>query len=138
MKFEPDLRRLAQCTVIAASAAFASLAQADTLADAQARYQRERAACLSGQTHHDRATCLKEAGAALDEARRGRLQDYGHYLQNALARCQRLPAEERKDCEARMQGRGEVYGSVEGGGLYRELVTRQVMQPDGTWVDVED
>ena len=43
--------------------------------DAQARYQQERAACLAGQTGQDRATCLKEAGAALAEARRGKLSE---------------------------------------------------------------
>ena len=41
----------------------------------EATYRYEREKCLSGRTHQDRATCLKEAGAALAEARRGRLDN---------------------------------------------------------------
>ena len=49
----------------AAIAATAAAAMASTRApDAMARYQAERAVCLSGQSNQDRATCLKEAGAA--------------------------------------------------------------------------
>ena len=35
---------------------------------AQSRYQSERAVCLHGLSNQDKATCLKEAGAALAEA----------------------------------------------------------------------
>ena len=57
------------------------------LPEAQARYQQDRAACISGQSQQDRATCLKEAGAALQEAKRGRLgNDPGSYEQNRLNR----------------------------------------------------
>ena len=86
-------------------------------------YQQDRAACNSGQTNQDRATCLREAGAALQESRRGRL-DNGQsslYEQNALARCQPLPLEERAACQARIRGEGTTSGSVEKGGVYREL-----------------
>jgi len=94
------------------------------LSEAQARYQRERADCLSGRSHQDRDTCLREAGAALQEARRGRSGDGGtSYEQNQLARCERLPAGDREDCVRRMRGEGTVSGSVEGGGIYRELRT---------------
>ena len=48
----------------------ASAAAAD-MSEAKARYQKELAACISGQSHQDRATCLQEAGAAMQEARRG-------------------------------------------------------------------
>lgn len=94
--------------------------------DAQMRYQQERAACDSGRSYQDRATCLREAGAAYEEAKRGRLADgSAQYQQNALARCSVLPPEERGACQARMQGAGTTSGSVEGGGIYRELVTRE-------------
>lgn len=98
-------------------------------ADAQQRYQQERAACLSGQSAQDQSTCLKEAGAALEEARRGRLADgSAQYQQNALARCTVLPPEERDACHARMQGQGTTSGSVPAGGIYRELIIREVQQ----------
>ena len=94
------------------------------LADAQARYQQDRAACISGQSHQDRATCLREAGAALQEAKRAR-NDGGQsaYEQNRLIRCDRVSAGDREDCLRRMRGEGTVSGSVESGGIYRELRT---------------
>lgn len=94
------------------------------MSEAQARYQQDRAACTSGQSYQDRATCLREAGAALQEAKRGRIGDgQTSYEQNRLIRCDRLPAGDREDCLRRMRGEGTVSGSVEGGGIYRELRT---------------
>jgi hypothetical protein len=94
------------------------------LSEAQARYQQDRATCMSGQSYQDRATCLKEAGAALQEAKRGRLGDsQSSYEQNRTVRCERLKGEDREDCVRRMRGEGTVSGSVESGGIYRELRT---------------
>jgi hypothetical protein len=91
---------------------------------AQAVYQRDRAACNSGQTSQDRATCLKEAGAALVEARRGGLDDgRGQLERNRLLRCDNQPLQDREDCVRRMNGEGMTSGSVDGGGILRELVT---------------
>jgi hypothetical protein len=111
---------------LSATAAFA--ADGGRPADAQARYQQERAACLSGQSHQDQSTCLREAGAALEEARRGRLDtgQAARYQENALLRCSVLPSEERSACHARMQGQGTTRGSVAEGGIYRELIIREV------------
>ena len=89
-----------------------------------ARYRSDRAVCLSGQSNQDRATCLKEAGAARDEARRHHLNDaQASYQQNALARCSNLPAGDKVDCQRRIQGDGSVSGSVRDGGLTREVTT---------------
>jgi len=102
-------------------------------ADAQARYQQERAACLSGQSGQDRATCLKEAGAALAEARRGTLsedQSRREMRRNRMDRCNALTGDERSDCIARMRGEGTVEGSVSGGGILREKVTIVPGTPD--------
>lgn len=105
------------------SAAVAVAADRGKLSDAQRAYQKDRAACLSGQTHQDRDTCLREAGAALAEARRGRLDDgEAQFEQNRLARCEKQPPEDREYCVRRMKGEGTTSGSVEGGGIYRELV----------------
>ena len=100
------------------------------LAQAQARYQQERALCLRGQSQQDQATCLKEAGAALAEARRGGLDsDSANFTANQQQRCDRQAGDEQLDCLARMRGRGTTQGSVAGGGILRELVTREVMVP---------
>jgi hypothetical protein len=110
----------AACT---AAAAFAAPA-AGTSADAQAAYQKERAACMSGTSGQDRETCLREAGAARDEARRGNLNDgKGELGRNAKDRCNSLAGEQRSDCLARLNGEGSVSGSVNGGGVLREKVT---------------
>lgn len=87
--------------------------------------QRERAVCDG--VEQDRSACLREAGAARQEAARGGLTSAAPttYEQNALARCNLQPPADRAACEARMRGTGrtEVEGSVMGGGLIRETVT---------------
>ena len=113
---------LAACALGALLAAGMAAAAGGSLSEAQARYQQDRAACNSGQSYQDRATCLREAGAALQEARRRSGGDeHSAYEQNRLNRCERLPAADREDCLRRMRGEGSVSGSVEGGGIYREL-----------------
>jgi hypothetical protein len=105
-------------------ATVAVAADRSSLADAQKVYQADRAACISGKTGQDRATCLREAAAALQEAKRGRLDDgQAQFEQNRLLRCDKQPPEDRPDCIRRMNGEGTTSGSVEGGGIYRELVT---------------
>jgi hypothetical protein len=102
--------------------------------DAQARYQQQRAACMSGQSNQDRATCLKEAGAALAEAKRGNLTSdgRGQLRQNETDRCQALTGAERTDCIARMRGEGKTEGSVAGGGILREKVTIEPAPASGS------
>lgn len=102
--------------------------------DAAARYEQERAVCTSGQSNQDRATCLREAGAAFAEAKRGGLDDGGAaaYERNARERCNKLAEADRAACMARMQGQGTASGSVAAGGIYRELVTRETVVPGAT------
>ena len=97
-------------------------------ADAQARYRSERAACINGSSNQDRATCLTEAGAALQEARRGGLENAtGARLDNNRSeRCSALPAAEREKCLKRMRGEGITEGSARDGGIYREITTTTV------------
>lgn len=115
---------LAACAAGVLLAAGTAAAAGGKLSDAEARYQQDRAACNSGQSYQDRATCLREAGAALQAAKRGGTDDgQAAYEQNRLIRCDRLAAGEREDCLRRMRGEGTVSGSVEGGGIYRELRT---------------
>ncbi|WP_137896495.1 hypothetical protein [Ramlibacter sp. 2FC] len=42
---------------------------------------------------------------------------------NALRRCENLPAFYKVDCEARVNGQGQISGSVAGGGLLKETTT---------------
>ncbi len=95
----------------------------------EAEYRQEVARCTSGQSNEDRATCLREAGAARQAARQGNLTSAtpDDYQRNQLRRCDALPASEKEACIARME-KGTVSGSVDGGGIlreYREYVPAQ-------------
>jgi len=117
--------RLALCTAgCLLSAAAVLAADRGKLSDAQLTYQRDRTACINEQSGQDRATCLREASAALQEAKRGGLNDdKARFEQNRLLRCDSQPLADRADCVRRMNGEGSTSGSVEGGGILRELVT---------------
>ena len=116
------LQRIALCSLVLACAPAAWSAGSSNLSEAQARYKQERARCMSGQSSQDRATCLKEAGAALAEAKRGGLST-GAVGQNATARCDAQPTADKAACIARVQGAGTTSGSVEGGGIIRQTET---------------
>jgi hypothetical protein len=92
---------------------------------AQIDYRQERARCLRGDTHQDRATCLKEAGAAYEEARRGALASPkdADLSRNATQRCEAQPPADRDACVQRILGAGAAEGSVEGGGVIRSTET---------------
>lgn len=92
-----------------------------------ARMQSEQATCDGVQ--QDKAACLREAGAARQEAGRNGLTSDGRAGNgaNAKARCDLQPAADRADCEARLSGAPgsttTTSGSVLGGGVIRETVT---------------
>ena len=107
---------------------------------ALSRYEAERAACMDGRSGQDRATCLKEAGAALAEARRGKLsngESADALMRNAELRCQAVAAEDRDACLLMAHGKGSVSGSVKAGGTMREITIVTVgpipptVQPEG-------
>lgn len=109
----------AASALLLSTAAFA----ASELAQAQERYRQERKACMTGQSNQDRATCLKEASAALQEAKRGGLASGGAALQaNRVERCAKLPAGDREECVTRMR-EGSTSGTARDGGVIRELNT---------------
>ena len=117
-----------QLTLAAASLflcmASAPPAFADTAREAQARFRHDMAACNSGQSNQDPATCRLDARNALADAKRGSLNDApGKYTSNALQRCYALQGNNRSDCESRMRGEGRSEGSVGSGGIIRETVT---------------
>ncbi|MDP9900596.1 hypothetical protein [Variovorax ginsengisoli] len=121
------IRALRPSLIAAVLLAAGTLASAQSAPGHHAKAQRERAVCDGVQ--QDRAACLREAGAAQQEARRGGLTNAAPttYEQNALARCRSQPAPDRADCEARITGKGAgrtfQEGSVMGGGVIRETVT---------------
>src|SRR5690606_25212843 len=102
-------------------------------ADIEAKYRQDIERCNAGQTNQDLATCKREAGAAMEEARRQRLVTHqDQSLQtNSTARCQALPADMRDTCMMQMsQGSNTtIQGSVEGGGILR---TTEITIPGGT------
>jgi len=70
----------------------------------------------------DRTACYREAAAAQEAKRQGRLNSPGGYEENALKRCQsHPPGKARTACEKRVTGAGNttVTGSVKGGGKMR-------------------
>jgi hypothetical protein len=127
---KPRISVLLICSAFSAAALAADKGAATA---AREVYQQERAACmnLSGD---DRKTCLREAGAAQVETRRGTLAVGGDFQQNLLARCEvHKNAEDKSYCERRMRGEGTQTGSVEGGGILRELtVTVPVEETPGS------
>lgn len=119
------------CASALCASSFAVAAESTAVQEASRRYEQDRAACASGRSNQDRATCLREAVAALAEVKRGRtINDNVSYLHNARARCEVLQDADRTDCEARMNGQGTTTGTAAGGGIYRELVTREVKPVD--------
>lgn len=56
---------------------------------------------------------------------------------NAMRRCESLPPFYKVDCEARVNGQGQVSGSVAGGGLLKESTTTvpaaEMERPRGGW-----
>ncbi|AIT28342.1 putative exported protein [Bordetella holmesii 30539] len=95
-------------------------------------YKREVARCNAGMSAQDRKTCLREAGAARDEAKRNRLSTGStSHEQNRTRRCDALPALQRQDCITQMTDPANTTtrGSVDGGGVMRETV---IPVPAGT------
>ena len=104
--------------LLCSSAAFAAN-------QAPSALQQERAACAR-LPEESRSACEREAGAAAQAARSGGLSsaDAGTYERNTLARCDAFQTpQDKAECQARMGSRATVGGSVEGGGLLRELTT---------------
>ena len=122
----------------------APAAEKSANSDALARYQQERAACLDGRPGAERDTCLREASAARAQAQRGGLDDAASadHSANQRKRCDNVPDKQRKACLARVQGDATTSsGSVAGGGILRERVTREpaaVPSPLQSDIDARD
>ncbi|WP_306545508.1 hypothetical protein [Malikia spinosa] len=98
------------------------------LKEAQARFKQEMANCASGNTSQDKDSCMREARSALAEVRRGVPDRPGKLEADTRQRSEVHQGEPRDACEARLRGEGSATGSVEGGGVLREI-TRPAPAP---------
>jgi len=127
-----NLASLAGLIAVGVAAGYASApahaADSDAAA-AKSTYTKERADCEAGRTAEDRATCLREAGAAQQERKRNQLDNTGSARQNAIERCNLVAPRDKSDCLARIEGPNKpnqtttTSGSVAGGGIIRETTT---------------
>lgn len=114
--------------MVAASAPAMAPAAATPMADAKpsAAAGPRSGGCAYGPSRSGRAGCMAKAEFELTRARQAALdRDPAQYQRNAQVRCEGLSEEDKRLCVARMQGQGTTTGSVEGGGIYRELITRE-------------
>lgn len=110
--------------------AWAQLAPGSTGLDTSGNSKSELAACNSGKTAQDRATCLTEVRRAQAARRSGKLENYGDFTANALKRCEVFKnPEDLAACRARVQ-QPTIEGSVTEGGILREAEI--VTQTPGT------
>lgn len=126
--FKPQFRTLAIAAIGGLLSVSAFAADREGQLSASAKYQQEVAFCKSGQSQQDMKTCMQEAGAALVENRRGNLTTQAPQTLaiNSEDRCGVLSGDERVACQARMEGLGRTEGSVEGGGIIREITIVKV------------
>ena len=90
----------------------------------QVRYQQDLAECEAQQATQDLAACRLEARNALAEAKRHLLSDTTANLfeRNQFKRCRVFKGDDREACEARVRNEGTSTGSVQSGGILREVV----------------
>jgi hypothetical protein len=130
-----NLASLAGLVAVGIAAGLASTPSHGADDTAKSTYAKERADCDAGRTAEDRATCLKEAGAAAAERKRHTLDTQGSTRQNAIERCNLVAAKDKADCLARIEGPSApnqktiTSGSVAGGGVLRETKTTITGQP---------
>lgn len=126
------------CALFAVVAATAQVsAVGSTGIDNSGNYQQERAWCMANTSGEEQATCLKNSGAAQAEKRRGTLDNNGaNFDANAMQRCHVLTGEDRAACQARVVGLGSASGSVQGGGVLKQVET-VVIPPGGGPVTIE-
>ena len=82
------------------------------------------AVAASAADNDGRDPAVREAQAARQEMQQGTLKNNADAEQrerNRYARCDYLKGDDREYCIRRMNGEGTVTGSVESGGLTREL-----------------
>jgi len=97
---------------------------------ARQKYNSDVAFCKSGQSQQDYATCMREAGAALQQSSELHTAPPAVQAQNSEDRCGVQQGEDRVACQARMEGLGRTEGSVAGGGVIREITIVETVTPN--------
>ncbi len=112
---------LATLLAMSGSIASAQIADGSTGIDATGNAKSEMAACMSGKSNQDRATCIKEVRNANAAKRAGKLGVNGDYAANALKRCEvfKDPSDQAA-CKARLMNEKNAAGSVAAGGVLLE------------------
>lgn len=133
MKIVEQVLRPTRMALIVAATGLLPLtghAQGVSMSEMQARYEADIQRCATLTDPESKRTCRQEAGAAIQEARRGRLVTQQADSTNATARCARLPTERQADCQRLMNDSGTVeHGSISGGGVMRELSITVPVEP---------
>ena len=124
-----QMRRLGYFAMVAIGGALSFSALAADPA-AQAKYKSDVAFCKSGQSQQDYATCMREAGAALQQSNLLHTAPTEVLAQNSEQRCDALQGEDQMACQARMEGLGKTEGSVAGGGVIREITIVEPATPN--------
>lgn len=129
------------CALFAVVAATAQVSGIGTTGntgiDSSGNYRQERAWCIANTAGEAQANCLKGSSAAQTEKRQGTLDNNGgNFNANAMERCKVFTAEERAACEARVAGLGSSSGSVQSGGVIKQVET-VVLPPGKSSVTIE-
>ena len=96
----------------------------DTNIDASGNTAKARAWCMVNTDGVARVDCLKETNAAQADRRRGSMDtNSSDYRANAVARCKVFDGVDRVASEARVLGYGNASGSVQGGGVIKQIET---------------
>jgi hypothetical protein len=112
----------------------AVLAQSATKSDMSANSygdaRQSRAWCKANTTGAARADCLEYSYSNPGERSKSDVEaNNADFAGNALSRCNVFKgAEDRMACDARVKGQGSNSGSVQGGGILKEVTT--VTRPD--------
>ncbi len=118
-----QVRRAAGVVALAALSVPLMVQAAGVKATGAAPYGDQLAECLSAG-NQSRRDCMIEAQAAQRALRGGQLQtsDAQALQANALARCERVPAESLATCQRMARGEGQRDGSVAEGAIIKRLV----------------
>lgn len=94
----------------------------------RAIFERDRAACETGRSTQERGLCLHDVTVAyrMPHTNKPYDLDAATYQRNQALRCGPLKDKDLEACMARMRGAGSTSGSVQTGGILRELTTVEV------------